>query len=61
MRRTLFRFADARAFAAASACVATSARAKAYWQSLDLSVVSFSTDYPELALQAVRGYYRRQP
>lgn len=30
---------------------------KAYWQLLDLGVASFSSDYPELALKAVRSYY----
>ncbi len=30
-----------------------------YWKLLDLGVASFSTDYPELALKAVRGYYER--
>lgn len=30
---------------------------KLYWQLLDLGVASFSTDYPELALKAVRDYY----
>lgn len=30
---------------------------KAYWQLLDLGVASFSSDYPDLAVKAVRDYY----
>ena len=33
---------------------------KAYWQLLDLGVATFSTDYPELAVKAVRDYYHRE-
>jgi glycerophosphoryl diester phosphodiesterase len=32
----------------------------AYWQLLDLGVESFSSDYPELAVKAVRDYYKRR-
>jgi glycerophosphoryl diester phosphodiesterase len=31
--------------------------AKVYWQLLDLGVVSFATDYPDVTLKAVRDYY----
>lgn len=33
---------------------------KAYWQLLDLGVATFSTDYPEMAVKAVRDYYARE-
>jgi hypothetical protein len=30
-----------------------------YWKLLDLGVMSFATDHPEVTLDAVRKYYRR--
>jgi hypothetical protein len=34
--------------------------AKVYWTLMDLGVASFSTDYPEAALKAVREYYTKK-
>ncbi|MEO6036591.1 MAG: glycerophosphodiester phosphodiesterase family protein [Verrucomicrobiota bacterium] len=37
------------------------AEPKVYWQLLDLGVMSFATDFPEITLKAVRDYYRGAP
>lgn len=33
--------------------------AKVYWQLLDLGIMSFATDYPDVTIKAVRDYYEQ--